>query len=455
MQIQSRPPDNITEAVNMQLEAAANAAPEDVAIKLSSVLQLAAPPAPTPGDPPAVVSPQQDTLYTNVLDTLDISTDAAPPTMQVAVQQAAVITTVIDAGKKDLRAVQSLETLVQNAADNGLFDIQNPSLMGACFHSIGSILPDVSAGGLLPGRVRGQSTTMDKYRRPVNEFDPGARIMDMMQQEEKWLKITAGRQDQNHPVPVGETRMVQTCTSAFCDIIYLACMPEQESDLIYTCCDAQNGECLFPPCWFRGLKCPRSSSSSAPVASGERRLAPGGENSVWLGPWKEKHDDNPFGRSRQESFGAAMTPNPNISREKFIYIMEQDEKMMLEDIRKAIRVKKVIDSRYIMNDMRTELVFQSMPLGEAIDARQSKQEYEKQFDDDLLEAERQVSQIITRAAVLRDTICKAGISQMTIGENMRFSNAGFTVWFGKTRNLSKVQEQAGLSRPFRGATDGT
>jgi hypothetical protein len=452
IQVQSRLPENLSAEVNNQLNKAKDAAPEDVAPLLTATLELAAggAPPPPPGAPPAPITPAQTALFEDVLGTLDVAIAGSPPTLQVAVQQASVINKVINSGMKNLRAVQSLETSIGMGVSSGLYDLsQGTTLFETSFDSIGSILPDVGSGAdLLPaGRVRGQSIAMDRYRTTLPS-NTGTKYMDelehMVAYMDKWLDQPAGRQVVNHP-EVGQSRIVGSCRTAYCDRVFSACMPNlsELNPLFFMCCNEPNDytECHDPPCWFLGNKCPTTANygafdASTDAYSDTRRLSPD-RNEQQQG----RHGDSARReRLLQQRDGAAMSINPNISMEANIWRMEQDEKIMLADIRKIIKDKNTFDQRYEMNDMRKELIFQSMDKAAAIEARDIKRMNEKSYDDDLLEAERQVSQIITRAAVLRDTICKAGIVQITIGETMRFSNGGFTIWFGKTRNLSKVQE---------------
>jgi hypothetical protein len=80
-----------------------------------------------------------------------------------------------------------------------------------------------------------------------------------------------------------------------------------------------------------------------------------------------------------------------------------------------------------------------MPAWRAQELRRERAAAKRQKVLDIQEMERTYSQIITRTAVLRDTIAKAAIVQMTTSAPpMVFDTPGFVLYMAKTRNLSSV-----------------
>eukprot|EP00929_Paragymnodinium_shiwhaense_P065305 TRINITY_DN32751_c0_g2_i1.p1 TRINITY_DN32751_c0_g2~~TRINITY_DN32751_c0_g2_i1.p1 ORF type:complete len:3094 (+),score=652.16 TRINITY_DN32751_c0_g2_i1:502-9282(+) len=269
----------------------------------------------------------------------------------------------------------------------------------------------------------------------------------------------------------------------------------------YVCCNAVNPwtMCQDPPCWFSGNKCPKDgtfffSASNARrlneivdeedeedeeeverpspsrlaatkptiVEEEEERWAP--VNYEPAPSWAPEVDFNKHGWANEkplilEESRRAATKQPRILFPKAgadarslyavmrndseavnvrIAQLEQDELPVLRDVQAAVAENARFSQQDYKYRSRVELDFVAMPSGEAVRAKQDMLKEDAEFEAEYLEAEREVSQIITRAAVLRDTVCKQAIMQMINEPPMRFVTPGFVLWTGKTRNLSDV-----------------
>lgn len=458
IQVQSAPPENVTEAISQLFEDAANAAPEDVQVKLTTILELNAAPTPAPGEPPVEPDPEDMVLFEKVLEIMDAASEQAPITEQGATQQAVVVSQVIDMGMKNARALDSLESLVQRGAANGLFSIANPTLMAACFHSIGSILPDTSRAAMLAraaannallnslegggGSASGQPAEAQSQRdyelSTLAWIEASLFCLEVGQDPmlDTWTAEMSARQTYiNKNFTSGE--ILESCPSRYCDVEFSQCAVQDHetySAARYTCCSAVNPKtsCESPPCWFCGPKCPPINGgppSFSAATSSARRL---------------KAFESAMGRGRRLTDGRASPTgyasplDPNVSRDLFILDMEQEEAPILKLVTAEYGEIAEAEKDAILDEYREELVYAAMPAGEAVEAREDKKIKVESFRMSLLALEREVSQIITRSAVLRDTICKQAISQMSNEPPMRFVTPGFTVWTGKSKNLSTV-----------------
>eukprot|EP00913_Durusdinium_trenchii_P025014 g23479.t1 len=266
----------------------------------------------------------------------------------------------------------------------------------ASLFAIGNILP---SAGPQPAGAIGQSLGMAKYQtsrgRGTYEYTSVEHEDELLANQV--LSTFAGRQPQNHPPPFGDERVVDTCDSAYCDMIWLLCIHRQGKDILkFMCCDAPNPktQCENPPCWFHGHRCPVEKVSAVTVGEAVEAYWP--DDDQWL-----------------PAEISAILEDGNIS------ITWEDGS--LSD------VPADYASYAMMPPFERATKKAEATLAEAEAVRAKK------------EAERQTSQLITRAAVLRDTICKQVIVQLTTGAPpMRFVTPGFVLYIGRTRNMSQV-----------------
>jgi len=286
-----------------------------------------------------------------------------------------------------------------------------------------------------------------------------------------------GRQEKNHPRPKA-SMVINECPLAFCDWEYLVCVQNEAGGQVnmFTCCDAANPmtRCDNPPCWFKGGKCPRQPAEED-EESHQRRLQRRHSPQGKLGS-KDKHADFDWDWKWSEDLGysslfAAKRANEsggNASRnslfsaedlldidgrrlttinftsdqavEERIQLMEDDETPVLARVQEAILTQEREKEWKVRAKARRELIYAQLPPNEARLARNAHDSDEAFIQDQVMELERQFSQLITRSSVLRDTICKQAIVQLTSTEPpLRFENAAFIIYLGKTRNLSDAR----------------
>lgn len=152
---------------------------------------------------------------------------------------------------------------------------------------------------------------------------------------------------------------------------------------------------------------------------------------------KSNNPDSEWERGRQLS---SRNMSRGIEPESKIALLEADEAPMLGDVQGAIAQMERINVQMVRADSRMELHYAVMDPGVAIEKRREFQAEKQEIVSQLREQERGYSQIITRSAVLRDTICKQALVQMTTSvETLRFDTPSFILWMGKTRNMSEVK----------------
>lgn len=502
-QIQSRPPANVSKMVNALLSSVEEpgADPEQVVRDLNTILNVNAAPPMAPG---ATISPENAKLMERIISVLQKTSENAPVTKQMQVQQAMILQQVIDSGYKTMATVDGLETMILKSADGGLFSIQDTTLMNAAFYAVGGILPDTEktaaeifaerqASGELeyPGGRRLAAQTKKKSRaKPYRRFNDEPRgsgldinDIDFSDQNIDHVLSTAfGREESNHRRPHGDELVIDRCPTAYCDWTFLKCIYESETNrndiIVFTCCPAPNGHvgCHDPPCWYRGNKCPFRPDSEDPTSPHNellRRLQPRPEQLPpqldWDWHWSEDlgyrslmaatASDNSSNKTLQQKLAlqrqlqvssdslnqherqlSARNVSRGIEPEAKIALLEADEGPMLQDVQAAIKRRSRVTEQQVRADSRMELRYAQMDPGDAIAAKRDAKLRKDWYTEQLRELEREFSQIITRGSVLRDTICKQALVQMTTSvETLRFDTPAFALWMGKTRNLSEVQ----------------
>jgi hypothetical protein len=130
--------------------------------------------------------------------------------------------------------------------------------------------------------------------------------------------------------------------------------------------------------------------------------------------------------------------NDTLDRMVRLFQLERDEKPLLLDVQKIVAQQesaKVVEEK---SAARLEVQWAQMPAYQANEIRAQYFKDKEIRDQNELEALRDYSQIITRVSVQIDTVCKMAIVQLAVGQEMRFTTPGFIIWFGKTRNMSAV-----------------
>eukprot|EP00927_Polykrikos_kofoidii_P024628 TRINITY_DN22363_c0_g1_i1.p1 TRINITY_DN22363_c0_g1~~TRINITY_DN22363_c0_g1_i1.p1 ORF type:complete len:2052 (-),score=246.12 TRINITY_DN22363_c0_g1_i1:505-6537(-) len=441
-QVFSRPPENKGKLIDSKFEDAETSDPETVLKDLTTILNIQNAEPPPPGVPP---SPEDVAVMTKVLEVMDKAADAVPVTAPAATQQAVVLSTVIDAGVKDTNSMNSLENWVLRSSEPEppLFNIIDTTMMQFAFHMIGSILPDVAEGNPADLLATGQSLDM-------SILPPGS-VQAKLEKitEAQKLSTLYGRKAVNHKMPSKGQTVTNDCSSAYCDRIYLECwLRSGRDDVFHMCCPAENPStlCNDPPCWFRGLKCPMSNvrPGEARRLSGRPQMPPklGRDKQgdfIEVDGWQDiNHPSNPYGQSASSRALQSAARNDSLARETRIWQLEQDEIPLLKNVQNAIfnMEKKAVDD--FQMSARREIDLSNMELGEAIRQQREDKEAKELLAETTTEVERVYSQIITRAMVLRDTICKQAIVQMANEPPLRFVTPGFIIYLGKTKNLSDV-----------------
>jgi hypothetical protein len=272
---------------------------------------------------------------------------------------------------------------------------------------------------------------------------------------------------------------------------------------VYTCCQSTNSwtGCTDPPCWFKGNQCPYTPPERASPVSPDlrRRLEqnlkdkkgvpekPAIPELQWEWQWSEelgygsliarsqantsqdagkglkssKNDSNASAQDKLQfelsleglenalSGVKARSAFPRqlqsansslgVETEAFLESLEIDEAPMLRDVQIAVLNLEREQLFAVRLDSRKELQFGQMSPDQALVNRTANEAAKQAKLDALTEMQKQYSQIITRSAVLRDTICKQALTQLTTSiEILTFPNPSFIIYMGKTRNMSAV-----------------
>ncbi|CAJ1420734.1 unnamed protein product [Effrenium voratum] len=427
IQVFSLPPKNATEIILRKLDDARTSDPETAINTLMTILNIAQAPSLPPGQQP---SPELTAILTQVRDVMITNTNEAPVTINTAVNQAVVINGIIDAGMKDETSMNVLEDMVQNYANAGLYNVNDPSLIEASLYALGNILPNSGAETALA--ATGNSLGMSKYQNTRGEtFEYTTVEHEDEIMASHVLSTFSGRLPQNHPLPYRDERVIDTCQSAYCDMVWLMCIHmENRKAYKFMCCDSPNPRtnCEHPPCWFYGPRCPVDETSAASAAA-----APAVASA--LASARRLNETE-----RKLQFATTTTPAPALSGAgALIWNLEQDELPVLLDVQQAIEQQDRLAEANLRAAAQVEASYALMSAFERDRKRQEATLAEENSVRAKKEDERQVSQLITRAAVLRDTICKQVIVQLTTGAPpMRFVTPGFVLYMGRTRNMSQV-----------------
>ncbi|CAJ1333311.1 unnamed protein product [Effrenium voratum] len=325
IQVFSLPPKNATEIILRKLDDARTSDPETAINTLMTILNIAQAPSLPPGQQP---SPELTAILTQVRDVMITNTNEAPVTINTAVNQAVVINGIIDAGMKDDEtSMNVLEDMVQNYANAGLYNVNDPSLIEASLYALGNILPNSGAETALA--ATGNSLGMSKYQNTRGEtFEYTTVEHEDEIMASHVLSTFSGRLPQNHPLPYRDERVIDTCQSAYCDMVWLMCIHmENRKAYKFMCCDSPNPRtnCEHPPCWFYGPRCPVDETSAASAAA-----APAVASA--LASARRLNETE-----RKLQFATTTTPAPALSGAgALIWNLEQDELPVLLDVQQAI-----------------------------------------------------------------------------------------------------------------------
>jgi hypothetical protein len=259
-----------------------------------------------------------------------------------------------------------------------------------------------------------------------------------------------GEWGSHHPI----APVVSKCPVAYCDVPNLMCMvghrgPNSRANrfplIFFTCCNAKNPEtlCIQPPCWFYGNSCPLARMVGQSPLQQSRRLEPAVEAGNLKSP----------PRKLTATEAAAPADNgTNIPGEGAVIAqLESDENTLLADtivVQATVEKQDAMDLRLKARDVAK---WASMPewAGTGTELRQDAVMAASIEEQIYQELQRLSAQIVTRVAVLRDTICKLGIVQMNMNEEpLRFTPPAYDIYFGKTRNMSQVHQSLKFSDKF-------
>ncbi|CAK0803454.1 unnamed protein product, partial [Prorocentrum cordatum] len=453
--VQSMLPDDVAAYTTTLLDSAATADPETAVTNLMTAVSInTVQPAPAPGE---ALDAEQEALLTAVSDQLIEVMSTSPVTESTQIAQATVISEIIEAGLVTNSAVDALESMVNNAAEAEppLFDINNPDLMQLAFGAINGILPQApDTAAELP---TGQSVT---------DFEAGiaAATNNVIQNQQMYsrsaMSTTSERQQTNHPTDSQNKGLINSCPTAYCDKLYLACVPAGTRLVYFTCCDTVNEltSCWSPPCWVSGNKCPIYSWGG----STERRLSSGWRRKVVPAEWGRKlsrefkftsiPDHDPDSRSSNWSWRwgwpserrlTDTNPYNYSSVSLALWQLEEAETFILPYAQAAQLARDRAEAQELDEWAQLEATWalqeQQVP-GSTGSEREAAEQAEQLRIAEKYIADRQNSQTITRAAVLRDLICKTAIVQMGLNEApISFSTSGFTLYFGKTTDMSSLE----------------
>eukprot|EP00930_Biecheleria_cincta_P039523 TRINITY_DN27167_c0_g2_i1.p1 TRINITY_DN27167_c0_g2~~TRINITY_DN27167_c0_g2_i1.p1 ORF type:complete len:2805 (-),score=431.05 TRINITY_DN27167_c0_g2_i1:54-8468(-) len=470
--IQSLPVENVTAAQEAGIENALKADGANVVTSLDYLLSL---------------NPKDPTNQNAVLDILESKGDSVPVTPSLLTAQANMVSRITAGGNTGDASMRALEVLVEQAANSNAISA-DPSAEGG---SLGQIFFS-AFGDLLPGenpRAGGgsaQSLVMKKYRVPNPAFT--FRDMSKPTTYTSNLHFMAGaiRQSQNHQPASPKQYVIEHCESPFCDQVGLHCTPEGVSPMMwFTCCSSRNPEtlCNEPPCWFAGNKCPALKSELAGVRrlkdpmhdvalSRETGDLDRQEEGSWFQSWK--NHNMPLRRisesqvSEYERAKAFHGWHPDIYRRLQIFSklntsqspaelymsLENDESTLLRDARARVRTQLIEVDDTTLNDATEVVAYNSMSPAQAARLQSAKLEKDTAAAQYAYQYARNQSQRITRIAVLRDTVSKALIVQLISNEKpLQFASGAFTIWIGKSTNLSNVHSAFSFPKQFQVPSD--
>eukprot|EP00927_Polykrikos_kofoidii_P031598 TRINITY_DN27142_c0_g1_i1.p1 TRINITY_DN27142_c0_g1~~TRINITY_DN27142_c0_g1_i1.p1 ORF type:complete len:2814 (+),score=350.13 TRINITY_DN27142_c0_g1_i1:234-8675(+) len=490
IEIKSFLPSNITDAVLNGLDNAGNADGASVISDLSGVVEL---------------DPNNVDVANQVIDILNEKTDDIPATPSQYTQQAALLAQLINSGHTGDNVLDAMENLIIGAAASDSFSLEPDAPGGAladiAFHSLGGLLPQDSSLG-----ATGQSLTMQKFRTPNPSFTH--RNIGGEESTMEDVDLLVNRQPINHPQPKHGTNVIDQCPTIFCDRPLLICDPPNSNYAnSYICCDTPNPKtfCLDAPCWFHGRRCRGSRGPRLNRRLGRQQLAlvgrEGDQSSVpkveanepalltrknqrrssrndgvassatWFDSWSRYnfplHELQHTDASDYDKAKAFQGWHPDIYERRLTFakvnrtqsdaerllVLEETEEVLNtqaeEDTRNAVREKLEV----IKADAAKEMAYNSMsPTLMARMRAQSAEENQIKYLNKM-EKERNESQRITRINVMRDTIAKRIITKLSRKEVKKYTSSSFTLYIGKTTNLSNVHSSFIFPKQFQVPAD--
>jgi hypothetical protein len=464
--IQSLPPANMTAATNKLLEEATAADASNVVNLLDNVLSL---------------DPTNKDLQNQVLGIMQKTPEPVTPS-QLA-KKMSFLSKLVDSGATGENVVAAFESTVLSAADTGCVKVsQNDpcgTLAAAAMAGLGGLLPGAPTGatGTSGGRrLLGQEYPNVNDDFTFRKFDQADNYLGYMVDQTQDdaplpLEMRFGRQVVNHPPPDVASLLVPKCDTAFCDAPGYSCFREVEHSklMVYTCCDEANPKtlCNEPPCWFQSATCPVSTTwGRPPPIQQEETLVEAGspDTDSWFGQWNaynfpadpKMHDS----LSDWDRTNAYVDWHPDvykrrlqstkINRDLYVHkdnskpeaemltMMEQMEKQELATVRIMVINDTANDSSTLKDEALEEVALKTGSSVLAATMRAAKAKQRADFAANKMEAERNASQRITRIRVMVDTLAKALITQIVKTETLTFPSVSYTLYIGKTTNLSKI-----------------
>jgi hypothetical protein len=507
LSVKSFPPENITQAIIDLTEQAGNSDPASVVSALDNLLSidptddavqqqvmdiLASQAADIP------VTPGQLTAQTSLLNDMIAAGENGDQMMNLMEQ---TIISAVDSGNI-IANPNDPGGAIAGLAFQGLGGLMPGAEVAGSSGEFGGRRLAQSARDQLP-KFAVRSVNNDFTARRTEVIAGGSRWENRDDQLEA-LEQGLGRQLQNHPTPSAENMyMVETCSTPYCDIPTLICI---HTDLYlklssFICCSASNPEslCDDPPCWFSGMRCPspkgqaelrpkdiqvkgwerwdalrKDSRRLQPPASFEPTddvLADASDN--WFDQWsaynypleKEKIDQRTM--SDWDRAQAYHGWHPDIYKRKLMYAVvdkaqtqaetllaiEQAELTDLTQVQAMVSAQEKETSKNLHLDANKEITYSNIASqGDAALATIFKQNAEDQrtaFYEFQWQWSQNNSARVTRIAVMRQSISKSLIVQISSGETLSYPSVSFMLQMGKTTNLSNIHKDFIFPKAFQ------
>lgn len=450
--VQSLPVQNNTQAAIDGLDAAENADASNLVNNLDYVLSL---------------DPADNGTQQAVLDLLEQNSDQLPTTPSQLQSQALLYSDLVANGQESDQLLDQVERLVQTSANSGAITLDG-NLAGVYFDIFGNLMPGStpSVAAATPG-----STRMKKYSQTnaIEKGMPGKRRSNLH------FRYGATRMAQNHPEPLPYQYILTECDTAFCDVVGLACSPEDFEFLtFFTCCNARNSDtlCNEPPCWFHGAACPVPTQGGS--LAGVRRMQASSRahkkplEEGWFDTWKNHNmpsialDESEVSEYDRQKIYTGWHPNAherkllfargNLSQsltDRVLALGSAELPLLRLAVDMTSEAARNAEADYI-KDATDAVAFKSMTPAIAAKLESDKRAQEQAAYLLRWQTARNASQRITRLNVMRDTVSKSLLTAMqTALDPLTFSTTAYAITIGKTTNLTSVNPAFSYPEAFQ------
>eukprot|EP00434_Breviolum_minutum_P005263 symbB.v1.2.004638.t1/scaffold265.1/size247395/1 len=280
---------------------------------------------------------------------------------------------------------------------------------------------------------------------------------------------------QNHPEPLPYQYILTECDTAFCDVVGLACSPEDFEFLtFFTCCNARNSDtlCNEPPCWFHGAACPVPTQGGS--LAGVRRMQANSRahkkplEEGWFDTWKNHNmpsialDESEVSEYDRQKIYTGWHPSAherkllfargNLSQsltDRVLALGSAELPLLRLAVDMTSEAARKAEADYI-KDATDAVAFKSMTPAIAAKLESDKRAQEQAAYLLQWQTARNASQRITRLNVMRDTVSKSLLTAMqTALDPLTFSTSAYAITIGKTTNLTSVNPSFAYPEAFQ------